>query len=75
MKVEVAILAGVPVSNTVVTVLMVAVDIKQHLKRKAPVPELRSCVKGGRPGLLVPRSQYGLCGHQATLNSNLLTQS
>ena len=32
--------------------------------------ELRSCVKsrGGRPGLPVPNSPYGLCGQKATLN-------
>ena len=36
--------------------------------------ELRSCVKrgsrGGRPGLPVPNSPYGLCGRKATLNAN-----
>ena len=33
--------------------------------------ELRRCVKarrGGRPGLPVPNSPYGVCGHKATLN-------
>ena len=33
--------------------------------------ELRSCTcesRGGRPGLLVPNSPYGLCGREATLN-------
>ena len=33
--------------------------------------ELRSCVskrRGGRPGLPVPNSPYGLCGRKATLN-------
>ena len=27
--------------------------------------------RGGRPGLPVPNSLYGLCGHKATLNMNL----
>ena len=26
--------------------------------------------RGGRPGLPVPNSPYGLCGRKATLNSN-----
>ena len=26
--------------------------------------------RGGRPGLPVPNSPYGLCGREATLNSN-----
>ena len=28
--------------------------------------------RGGRPGLPVPDSPYGLCEHKATLNLNLL---
>ena len=32
--------------------------------------ELRSCVKGGRPGLPVPNSPCGLRGRKATLNLN-----
>ena len=27
--------------------------------------------RGGRPGLPVPNSPYGLCGRKATLNSNI----
>ena len=27
--------------------------------------------RGGRPGLPVPKSPYGLCGRKATLNMNL----
>ena len=26
--------------------------------------------RGGRPGLPVPNSPYGLCGHKATLNQS-----
>ena len=29
---------------------------------------------GGRPGLHVPNSPYGLCGRKATLNLNLIKQ-
>ena len=36
------------------------------------IAELRHCVKlgGGRPGLPVPNSPYGLRGRKATLNLN-----
>ena len=30
--------------------------------------------RGGRPGLPVPNSPYGLCGHKATLNDESVTQ-
>ena len=42
------------------------------LKFQLPSVELRSCVKsrGGRPGLPVPNSPYGLCGREATLNKS-----
>ena len=34
------------------------------------VQELCKC-RGGRPGLPVPNSPYGLCGRKATLNEQL----
>ena len=43
-------------------VLMVSVDEKQHLAFWRVFSEPRSCVKrGGRAGLPVPNSPYGLC--------------
>ena len=63
MKVEVAVLG----SQSLI-VLLVSVDVKQHLK-KFRVQELCES-RGGRPGLSVPKSPYGLCGRTATLNPN-----
>ena len=59
-------------------VLMVSVDIKQHLKKKAvwfKAQEL--CESGGdRPGFPIPNSPYGLCGRQATFElESSLSQS
>ena len=63
MKVEVAVLG-----SPSLTVLTVSVDVKQHLKKKAQ--EL--CESGGgRPGLHVPNSPYGLCRQKATLEEEL----
>ena len=50
------------------TVLRVSVDVKQHLKKKAQ--ELCES-RGGRPGLPVPNSLYGLCRQKATLEEEL----
>ena len=62
MKVEVAVL-GFPV----LIVLMVSVDVKQHLKKKTNT-EIRAqeqCEsRGGRPGLSAPDRHYGLCGRK-----------
>ena len=58
MKVEVAVLS--------LTVLMVSVDLKQHLKKKKTLSQSSGAVcesRGGRPGLPVPN---GLCGLEAT---------
>ena len=65
MKVEVAVLG-----SPSLIVLMVSVDVKQHKTRTAlefRVQELCES-RGGRPGLPVPNSPYGLCGRKATLN-------
>ena len=49
-------------------------SITEELKPAVEVThtsEHRSCVKvdgGGRPGLPVPNSPYGICGRKATLN-------
>ena len=62
MKVEVDVL-GFPV----LIVLMVSVDVKQHLKKKTNT-EIRAqeqCEsRGGRPGLPAPDRHYGLCGRK-----------
>ena len=49
------------------TVLVVSVDAKKHCTRAQELCESR----GGRPGLPVPNSPYGLCGHKATVNLKL----
>ena len=66
MKVEVAVLGSL-----FQTVLMVSVDVKQHLNRNVSfrAQELRDS-GGGRPGLPVPNNPYGLCGRKATLYLN-----
>ena len=58
MKVEVAVLG-----SPSLIVLMVSMDVKQHLK-KLRAQELCES-QSGRPGLPVPN---GLCGRKATLN-------
>ena len=65
MKVEVAVL-GSP-SLIVLTVSVALGNIKVNKKKYIKniyISELRSCVEvgGGRPGLPVPNSPYGLCG-------------
>ena len=65
MKIEVAALGSPSLIS-----LMVSVDVKQHERRRMNHTELRSCVsesRGGRPGLPVPDSPYGLRGRKATL--------
>ena len=51
------------------TVLRVSVDVKQHLKKKKAHELYES--RGGRPGLPVPNSPYGLCRQKATLEEEL----
>ena len=63
MKVEVEILG-----SPSLIVLMVSVDVEQHLK-KLRAQELCES-RGGRPGLPVPNSPYDLCGRKATLSLN-----
>ena len=64
VKVEVAFLG-----SPSLTVLMVSVDVKQHwtVVRGQELCESR----GGRPGLPVPKSPYGLYWRNATLNWTL----
>ena len=64
MKVEVAV-QGSPS----LIVRMVSVDVKQHWTGIHRDQELCESL-GGRPGLPVSGSPYGLCGRKATLNSN-----
>ena len=47
--------------------LMVSVDVEQHLNKHRAQEMCES--GGGRPGLPVPNSPYGLCGREATEQS------
>ena len=48
-------------------VLMVSVDVKQHLNKSFVLRAQELCgSRGGRPGLPVPNGPYGLCGRKAT---------
>ena len=63
MKVEVAVLG-----SPSLVVLMVSVDLKQHLKKTSSLSSGAVCEsRGGRPGLPVLNSLYGLCGREAAL--------
>ena len=66
MKVEVAVLGSLSL-----TVLKVSVDLKATFKAddKAVIRAQELCEsRGGRPGLPVPNSPYGLCGRKARVN-------
>ena len=69
MKVEVAVLGSISR-----TVLMVFVDVKQHLKLEqlCPRPQELCESRGGRPGFPVPNSPHSLCGRDATLNTETI---
>ena len=62
MKVEVVVLG-----SPSLIILMVSVDVQQYITWPIRVQELCES-RGGRPGLPVPNSPYGLCGHTATVN-------
>ena len=47
------------------TVRTVSVDEKQHYTLQNKAQELCES-RGGRPGLHIPKSPYGLCGRSAT---------
>ena len=56
-------------------VIMVSLDVKQHWTNpEYGVLELCEC-RGGRPGLPVPNSHYGLSGCKATLNEPRIQRS
>ena len=61
MKVEVAVL-GSP------SLIVRTTELEHCLMRALELCESR----GGRPGLHVPNSPYGLCGRKATLNLNIV---
>ena len=62
MKVEVAVLG-----SPSLTVRTVSVDVSNILRSSIfRVQELCESRLGGRPGLPVPNSPYGLCGRKAT---------
>ena len=63
MEVEVDVLG-----SPSLIVLVVSVDVKAILEENSRTKELCES-RGGRPGLPVPNSLYGLCGRKATLNS------
>ena len=67
MKVQVAVLGSLPL-----IVRSVSVDVKQHWistqRRERDRTQLCES-RGGRPGLPVPKSPYGLCGREATLKN------
>ena len=65
MRVEVAVLC-----STSLMVRIWSVDIKLHMKKYPRAQELCES-RGGRPGLPVPNSAYGLCGRKATLNCSI----
>ena len=53
-------------------VLMVPVDVKQHLKMKSGARAQDLCDgRGGRPGLPAPNSPHGHCGRQATVEEEV----
>ena len=60
---------------TVVVVVVVAVAVVVVVVIAADVRAQELCEsRGGRPGLPVPDSPYGLCGRKATLNLNAALQ-
>ena len=61
-----------PLFSLFLTSLTVSVDFKHHVSFECIVraQELCEC-RGGRPGLPVPSSLYGLCGRKATLKLNV----
>ena len=66
MKVEVAVLGSLSSLNKPT----VSVDVKQTLQPTMCIYRVQELCesRGGSPGLPVPNSPYGLCGHTATLN-------
>ena len=69
MKIEVAVLG-----SPSLIVLMVSVNVKQHLKKKNVCRAQELCERpGGRPGLPVPNSHCGLFGRKATLKKKKKT--
>ena len=60
MKVEVDVLG-----SPSLIVRTVSVDEKQHYTSQNKTQELCES-RGGRPGLHIPKSPYGLCGRSAT---------
>ena len=63
MKVEVAVLG-----SPSLIVLMVSVDVKQHLLMNTFRAQELCGSRGGRPGLPVPNTPYSFRGRKATLN-------
>ena len=54
------------------SLIVLTVDVKQHLKKKNLTTEFRSCVNvdvDGRPGLPVPNSSY--CGRKAAFEEDI----
>ena len=49
------------------TLRTVSVDVKQHWPKTSFRAQELCESRGGRPGLPVPNSPYGLCGREAAL--------
>ena len=64
LKVEVAVPAGLPVSNSPYGFCGRKATLNLHSDLSQELCESR----GGRPGLPVSDGPYGLCGRKATLN-------
>ena len=63
MKIAVSVLG-----SPSLIVLMVSVDVKQHLKKNVCFSAQELCESQGVcPGLPVPNNPYGLCGRKSTL--------
>ena len=51
-------------------------SVKQHERKNVPFRDQELCEsRGGRPGLPVPNSPYGLCGRKATLTNVPFTRT
>ena len=70
MKVEVAVLG-----SPSLVVLMVSVDLKQHLKKTSSQSSGAVCEsRGGRPELTVPNSPNGFCELDATFEKDVKSE-
>ena len=58
-------------SPSLAILIMVSVDVKQHNKKKWSLRAQELCeIRGGSPGLFVPKKPDGFCGRKASLKTN-----